>query len=121
MINQDNSRVFLGHVINGSLEQGLLVKIGSGSNIEDIQVGTPVTIDGQSKRFFGYITDMRLEWANQELQDITTLAQTPEVTRTIVETSAFSVIKVRPVVIIAGDAASLLDGPEIAKTLPPHL
>ncbi len=121
MINQDNSRVFLGHVINGSLEQGLLVKIGSGTNIEDIQVGTPVTIDGQSKRFFGYITDMRLEWANQELQDITTVAQTPEVTRTIVETSAFSVIKVRPVVIIAGDAASLLDGPEIAKTIPPHL
>ena len=121
MINHDNTRIFLGHVISGSLEQGLLVKVASGTIIEDLQVGIPVTIDGRNKRFFGYVTDMRLEWSTQELQDITTIATNDDVIQAIMEMSAFSVIKVRPVVIIAGGASSIPGGPEIAKSIPTHL
>ena len=51
----------LGIVTNASLEKGVDVRLDAPISVEDMVVGRYVTIEGQKRRFFGMITDVR--WA----------------------------------------------------------
>lgn len=51
----------LGRVIGGSLAEGLVVKLDPRIAIEGLAVGRYVVIYGYRRRFFGMITDIRLD------------------------------------------------------------
>ncbi|MFN3929265.1 MAG: HAS-barrel domain-containing protein, partial [Thermoflexus sp.] len=57
----------LGIVIGGSLSEGLVVKLDSRITIEGLAVGRYVMIQGYRRRFFGMITDIRLDSVNPDL------------------------------------------------------
>ena len=51
----------LGVVVGGSLSGGLDIRLHPGASVEEAKVGTFVTVQGGWYRFFGIMTDMRLE------------------------------------------------------------
>ena len=54
----------LGMVVAGSLTEGIEVKLDARASIEDMAVGRYVVIAGVKRRFFGMITDIRLDVTN---------------------------------------------------------
>lgn len=62
----DERRQRLGVVVGGSLNDGLLIKMDEQVVIEGVNVGSYVTIAGQTDRkFFAMVTDIKLESANR--------------------------------------------------------
>ena len=51
---------FLGLVTDGSLANGVEVRLDSDTSIEDVKVGAFVTIQRNQHRFFGVATDVAL-------------------------------------------------------------
>ena len=51
---------FLGLVVDGSLANGIDVRLDPGTAIEKVKVGTFVTIRGTENQFFGVVTDVAL-------------------------------------------------------------
>ncbi|MCY4582066.1 MAG: hypothetical protein OXE50_04600, partial [Chloroflexi bacterium] len=51
----------IGVVVGGSLSRGLDVRLEAARAVEEVKVGTFVTVHGQSNRFFGIVTDLLLE------------------------------------------------------------
>ena len=60
----------LGLVVGGSLAHGVEVRLDDGgqSSVEDIKVGTFVTIQGSKYRFFGVVTDLALGSSDPRLK-----------------------------------------------------
>ncbi len=110
----------LGIVVSGSLDKGVEVRLDSSVSIEDMAVGRYVTIEGEKRRFFGMITDISLGVVDPDL--ITTPPDTSDsfTTEVITGTSTFGMLRVSPYLTIGGDAVSLLEGPQPAKTIPAH-
>ena len=51
----------LGMVIEGSVANGVEVRLDAGVSVEQVKVGTFVTLQGAKNRFFGVVTDVGLE------------------------------------------------------------
>ena len=60
----------LGMVVGGSLSQGLEVRLESdaGASVEDVSVGSFVTIHGRRRRYFAVVTDLALRAAEDSLR-----------------------------------------------------
>ena len=50
----------LGMVIEGSVANGVEVRLDPGVSVEQVKVGTFVTLQGANNRFFGVVTDVSL-------------------------------------------------------------
>jgi len=50
----------LGHIISGSLTEGLIIRISPETPLEDIKTGKFVSISGKNHTFFSLITDLTL-------------------------------------------------------------
>ena len=105
----------LGVVVGGSLSRGLDVRLASAPAVEEVKVGTFVTVQGSWNRFFGIITDLSLESADQRLA--ATLGDAdPAIADVLSGTSAYSLATVTPMLTTSVDKAT----PEPAKSLPGH-
>lgn len=60
-------RKSLGHILSGSLAEGLVMKLDSGCSLEDVKTGKFVSIVGQQYVFFSLITDMELQVTNPDI------------------------------------------------------
>lgn len=60
----------LGMVVGGSLSQGLEVRLDAdaGASVEDVSVGSFVTIHGRRRRYFAVVTDLALRAADDSLR-----------------------------------------------------
>ena len=56
-----DERQRLGQVVAGSLNKGIEVRLDGRASVEEMAVGRYTTIDGAKQRFFGMITDVRLD------------------------------------------------------------
>ncbi|GAI27369.1 unnamed protein product, partial [marine sediment metagenome] len=110
----------LGIVVSGSLNKGVEVKLDSSAAIEDMAVGRFVTIEGQKRRFFGMITDVSLGVIDQKLTLTPPDVSDPFIAEVLAGTSTFGTLHVSPSLVIGGDVASLLEGPQPVKTVPSH-
>ena len=110
----------LGMVVSGSLTQGMEVKLDPSTSVEEIKVGTFVTIQGQGLRFFGQVTDISLGATDPNMRVTPPDVSNPFIAQVVVGTSAYGTIKVLPMLTISGDALSMLEGPQPAKTVPAH-
>jgi DNA helicase HerA-like ATPase len=118
-MNQENNQK-LGIVISASLEKGVDVRLDSPVSVEDMVVGRYVTIEGQKRRFFGMITDVRLGVTDERLSVSPPDVADPFISEVLTGTSTFGQIHVTPMLTIGGDAASMLEGPQPVKTIPAH-
>jgi DNA helicase HerA-like ATPase len=110
----------LGIVTTASLERGVDVRLDSPVSVEDMVVGRYVTIEGQQRRFFGMITDVRLGVTDERLAVSPPDVSDPFVSEVLTGTSTFGQIHVTPMLTIGGDTASMLEGPQPVKTIPAH-
>lgn len=107
----------MGVVVAGSLSAGLEVKIDVRLSIEKLAVGRYVVIEGRSgRRFFGLITDIRLDSTNPDLQ-----RRPPDPNETFLaeiysSAVAYGSIHVSPMLMIDEET----NEPRPIKTIPTH-
>jgi DNA helicase HerA-like ATPase len=119
-VNQGNNQK-LGIVTSASLEKGVDVRLDAPVSVEDMVVGRYVTIEGQKRRFFGMITDVRLGVTDEQLTVSPPDVSDPFIAEVLSGTSTFGQIHVTPMLTIGGDAESILEGtPQPVKTIPTH-
>jgi uncharacterized protein len=119
MVNQENKEK-LGIVTTASLEKGVDVRLDAPVSVEDMVVGRYVTIEGQKRRFFGMITDVRLGVTDDRLSLSPPDVADPFIAEVLTGTSTFGTIHVTPMLTIGSDATSVLEGPQPVKTIPAH-
>ena len=105
----------LGTVVGGSLTQGVDVRLKEDTSIEDVKVGSFMSIQGNQKRFLGVLTDIQLESVNDS-SSLPFDLENPIVAAAISGTTAYGKIKVEPMLVLGADLA----GPQPAKTIPSH-
>ena len=111
----------LGMVVSGSLTEGMEVRLDASTSIEDIKVGTFVSIQGQRMRFFGVVTEVALKAMDQTMVTSPPDVSNPFIAKVISGTAAYGTITVEPMLTIGGgDNIAGIDGPQPAKTVPPH-
>jgi len=110
----------LGIVVSGSLESGVEVKLDGSVSVEDMAVGRYVTIEGQRQRFFGMITDIGLGVIDPRFTLTPPDISDPFISEVLSGTSTYGTLHVLPMLTIAGDVDSLIEGPQPVKTIPTH-
>ena len=111
---------FLGLVVDGSLANGIEVRLDSGTSVEKVKVGTFVTIQGAEHQFFGVVTDVALGNTDPRLKQVSVAVEDPFVSQALLGTVAFGTVSVLPNLImpvVLGDAD---EAPMAAKTIPAH-
>jgi hypothetical protein len=58
---------YLGIVIQGSLSQGLEMRLDVAQSVEDLRVGRFVVVEGANTRFFSMLTDVTLSSSNPNI------------------------------------------------------
>ena len=111
----------LGMVVSGSLTEGMVVRLDADRSIEEIKVGTFVNIQGQHMRFFGVVTDAALASMDPAMPAQPPDVSNPFIAQVVSGTAAYGTITVEPMLTIGGmDSIAGLDGPQPARTVPPH-
>lgn len=111
----------LGLVVGGSLAQGVEIRLNPDGErvIEDVKVGTFLTIQGQRYRFFAVVTDLELNSADPRLKHSPPDVSDPVLAQTLAGPVAYGVVSALPNLTLplsAGDDAV----PAAAKTIPAH-
>ena len=110
----------LGMVVSGSLTEGVEVRLDAATPIEAIKVGAFVTIQGERLRFFGVVTDVELQATDPGLRLTPPDVSNPYIASVVSGTAAFGTINVEPMLTLSTDPNFAMDGPQPAKTVPPH-
>ncbi len=112
----------LGVVVAGQLSRGIQVRLdgdAAGASVEDVAVGSLVTIRGRRQRFYGVITDVELRVSDDNLRHFPPAAGDAFITEVMGGTAAYGLLSVMP-----GMAAPADDNtgrvPESATTIPEH-
>lgn len=114
------NRERIGVVTEGSLAEGLKVRLEAGASVEDMRVGNFVVVQGQQKDFFCLISDVRLESTNMQV-----LMDPPgddeSFTRQVLAgTSIFGTIALAPMLMLEHEAKEDDSGLRPVKTIPSH-
>ena len=107
----------LGIVTSGSLAEGVRARLDDGVSTEDVKVGTFVSIQGKQKRFLGVLTEIELASTDDGVIAAPPDMGSPLLAEVMSGTTAYGAITVEPMLTLDVDA---LDGPQPAKTIPPH-
>ncbi|SVE53801.1 uncharacterized protein METZ01_LOCUS506655, partial [marine metagenome] len=112
----------LGVVVGGSLGQGLEIRLGntSGMSVEDVKVGSFVTVRGKRNRFFGVVTDISLGGSDARLKHAPTGVEDPFIADVLSGTIAYGNISVLPTLTMPVVSGDNMDPPVAAKTIPGH-
>jgi DNA helicase HerA-like ATPase len=110
----------LGTVVGGSLNEGVAVKLDSDISIEEMAVGRYTVVEGGQKRFFGMITDVKLESIDPRLAINPPDASDPFIAEVLSGTALYGGLKVIPMLTIASADVGLVDGPQPVRTIPSH-
>lgn len=110
----------LGMVIGGSLSKGLQARLDQTTSVEDIAVGRYVTIAGEKRKFFGMITDVRLEASSQQMASSPPDVSDALVAEVLAGTSTYGCLEIAPMLTLSYDEVSQAVGPQPVKTVPTH-
>ncbi|MGA2821333.1 MAG: ATP-binding protein [Anaerolineales bacterium] len=107
----------LGMVLGGSLSKGLEVKLDPQTLIEGLAVGRYVVVEGETgQRFFGMITDLRLESSRPELANYLPSPEDVLTKQVYRGTVAYGIMHVTPMLVLGQGAGE----PRPLKTIPAH-
>ncbi|MBM3945952.1 MAG: ATP-binding protein [SAR202 cluster bacterium] len=109
----------LGAVVGGSLSQGVEIKLDANASVEDVRVGSFVTIAGEKQRFLGLVGDVALASSDRDLAAFAPAGGDQFVAQVLAGTAAYGVVTVQPQLLLPLIAR---EGQEVlpAKTIPPH-
>ena len=109
----------LGMVIEGSVANGVEVKLDPGVSVEQIRVGTFVTLEGTDNRFFGVVTDVALGSTDPRMKFVPISTDDAFVAQALQGTVAFGSVSILPQLTmpdVKGDETA----PVAAKSIPSH-
>ncbi len=111
----------MGMVVGGSLTEGVDIRLNPTGNvlIEDVKVGTFVTIRGQRYRFFGVVTDLELNSSDSRLRHSPPDSDDPVLLEAVSGTMAYGVVSVLPNMALPLNSDNN-ERPVAAKTVPSH-
>ena len=112
-------RKLLGMVVDGSLAQGVGIRLDPSTSVEDVKVGTFVVVEGEKLRFFGVITDVELGAADPRLTCTPPDVDDPLIAEVVAGTTVYGTISVLTTLTmpaVLGDSASAMP----ARTVPAH-
>ena len=107
----------LGMVIEGSVTNGVEVKLDPGVSVEQIKVGTFVTLQGANNRFFGVVTDVGLGSTDPRMKFTPLPADDPFVIQALQGIVAFGTVSVLPQLTMP-DVVGDEQEPAPAKSIP---
>ncbi|MBI4297038.1 MAG: ATP-binding protein [Chloroflexi bacterium] len=107
---------YLGKVTEGSLSRGLMVRLEA--PIEEVRAGRLVAIQGENRRFLGYISDVSLASLSPQLASAPPPSD-PFLAQVLAGTGYYGQARVLPKLIL-GEPSALLEGPQPATAIPPH-
>ena len=113
------SGVPLGMVVEGSVTNGLEVRLSASTPVERVKVGTFVTIQGEESRFFGVVTDIALGSTDPRLKYTPLPEGNDFVTGALQGTIAFGAISVLPQLVMP-EVLGADEPPVAAKSIPAH-
>ena len=116
---QSNEQSLLGHVVSGSLRDGIEIRMGNQVSVEDIKEGTYVTIHGQKKSFFGLITNVKLMTTDPNLQFSYSTTDNPFISEVISSSMTYGSLSVLPMLTLPA-VLGTEETVEPAKTVPSH-
>jgi DNA helicase HerA-like ATPase len=116
----EDKRTPLGLVVDGSLSQGIEVRLDPDASIEDIKVGAFVTIQGQHSTFFGTVTDVTLGSTDPRLKHTPPQVDDALVLQVVSGTVAYGAISVLPNLVLPTVLGDAEQAPAAAKTIPPY-
>jgi DNA helicase HerA-like ATPase len=105
----------LGHIISGSLTEGLIIRICPDTPLEEIKTGKFVSIAGKHHTFFSLITDLTLAVTHP---DILLFPPTPQETllnALLAQHDMYATATLRPMLMLTKD-----NTPSPVKTIPSH-
>lgn len=114
-----DERQRLGQVVAGSLNKGIEVRLDGRASVEEMAVGRYATIDGAKQRFFGMITDVRLDVSDLRLAQAPPDVGDPFMAEVLAGTSAYATLHVTPYLTL-GTPVGGVTGPMPVKTVPSH-
>src|SRR5512146_624327 len=79
----------LGRIVSGSLSKGIEARLDAGTSVEDMAVGRYVVVEGEKRKFFGMITDVKLGAASDQITLSPPDVSDPFVAEVIAGTSTF--------------------------------
>ena len=109
----------LGMVIEGSVANGVEIRLDPDVSVEQIKVGTFVTLQGSNNRFFGVVTDVGLGSTDPRMKYTPLPADDPFVIQALQGTVAFGTVSVLPQLTMP-DVMGDDQGPAAAKSIPAH-
>ena len=109
----------LGMVIEGSVANGVEVKLDPGVSVEQIKVGTFVTLQGANNRFFGVVTDVGLGSTDPRMKFTPLPADDLFVIQALQGIVAFGTVSVLPQLTMP-DVVGDEQEPAPAKSIPAH-
>jgi hypothetical protein len=109
----------IGVVVGGSLSKGMVVKLDSGQDVEDLAVGRYVVVRGQKHRFFCMITDVILDNTNPDIQNTPPDIADPFLKAVYIGTAAYGKINIQPMLSLENDSRGGAR-PMPVKTIPGH-
>ena len=111
----------LGLVVGGSLSRGLDVRLdaANGASLEDIAVGSFVTVQGRRKRYFAVVTDLELRAVDDSVRHFPPDTQDGYLAEVMAGTMAYGQLSVMPSM-TAGLDDSGTNVAEQAKSIPEH-
>lgn len=114
-------RDLIGQVISGSFTKGLLLKLNSKFDIEDLRIGEFVIVEGEKTKFFSMITDIHLENNNSKLLSNLPSPEDKFVKDVLKGTSAFGIVHLKPYLMsdLKGKLNPEDEVPKV-KTIAPH-
>lgn len=116
----DSNGAFMGTVIGGSLNRGIEVRLDPSFPVESVKVGGFVAIQGQAQRFFGIVSDVTLETADASLRGMPPEAWDSFTASVMSHTNAYAIVTVLPQLVIGGSPLAMIEGPQPARSIPPH-
>lgn len=106
----------IGIIIGGSLSKGLDIKLDANAPVEEMAVGRYMVIEGTQNRFFGMVTDVRLESINPAIQSMPPDISDPFLRDVHLGATVYGSIHVSPMLILDQEN----DEPRPVKTVPGH-
>ena len=110
----------LGAVVGGSLADGVEVRLAEGASVESIPVGSYVVIQGESRRFFGMVSEVRLASTDTHIRSAPGGFSDPFVAQALTGTAAYGTIVVRPGLVLPTVAGARPGANALARTVPAH-
>ena len=105
----------IGHIISGSLEQGLLMRIDAETNTEEIKTGKFVSIVGNNHKYFSLITDLSLAISHPDILLFPPDEKEKLLLSFLKQKDIYATANLKPMLMLGADAR-----PMPVKTIPPH-